>query len=160
MPRFPTRWVATSLVAAVAACLTACGDNSHIAVALPDTGATLQGTVKYGGEEVQYALVVVQTADGKTAAGMIGEDGHFHIVNAPVGEVKVGVNTTAARGAFQTAIMQAGAMTGSPDGGKTGRKKVNLKFVDVPAKYIEPGNTGLTTTIKKGENTYDVVLPR
>ena len=147
-----------ALSAVVALSLAACGGD-HIPIALPDSGAVVVGTVKYGGEDVQYALVVLQGADGSTAAGMIDEEGRYRIPNAPLGEVRVGVNSNAARGLYQTALMRGGAMTGSPDG-KTGRKKVSLRFIDVPVKYLDPAGSGLTTTVAKGENTFDIDLPK
>lgn len=145
--------------AAVVLALTACGDSSHIPVALPDSGAVVLGTVRYGGEDVQYALIVLQGQDGSTAAGMIDEEGRYRVPNAPLGEVRVGVNSNAARGVYQTAIMRGGAMTGGPEE-KAGRKKVNLRFIDVPVKYLDPASSGLTTAVVKGENTYDIVLPK
>lgn len=152
------RPAAAAAVAALALALAACGNRDHIAVARPDSGAVVVGTVKYNGEDVHYALVVVQGADGSTAAGMIAEEGRYRVPNAPVGEVWVGVNTNAARGVYQTALMRGGAMTGSPESGKSGRKKVSLKFIDVPVKYLDPAQSGLSTTVAKGENTYDIVL--
>jgi hypothetical protein len=140
--------------------LTACGNRDHIAIALPDSGAVVHGTVKFGKEDVQYALVVVQGADGATAAGMIDDEGRFHVPNAPLGEVKVAVNTNAARGVYQTAVMRGGAMTGSPEGGKSGRKKVNLKFIDLPARYLDPDTSGLKATVGHGDNTHDIVIPK
>jgi hypothetical protein len=138
--------------------LTACG-GSHLPVSLPETGATLVGTVKYAGEDVQYALVIVQAADGSTSAGLIGEDGVYHVPNAPLGEVRIGVNSSAARGGYQTAVMRGGAMSGGADG-KSGRKKVNLKFIDVPTKYLEPQASGISTTVAAGENKYDIVITK
>lgn len=158
MTRSTLRRAATAVVAAVAVSFSACGPNSHIAVALPDSGATLEGTVKYGGEDVHYAFIVAQAADGQASAGKIDSEGRYHIPNVPLGEVRIGVNTNAARGDYQTAIMQAGAMSGTPE--KAGRKKVNLRFIDIPPKYIEPARSGLSTTVNKGANVYDIVLPK
>lgn len=145
-------------VAAIALSVAACGDNPHIAIALPDTGASLHGTIKYGTEDVHYALITVFSAGG-VSYGNVDDEGRYHVTNVPLGEVKVAVNTSAARGDYQSAVMGAGAMTGSPDG-KSGRKKVNLKFVDVPAKYFDPQQSGLTTTVAKGENTFDIIIPK
>jgi hypothetical protein len=159
MTRTVVRRLAVPMVAWLAVAVTACGTPQHIPVALPDTGATLVGTVKYGAEDVNFALVVVQGADGSASAGRIDEDGVYHIPNVPLGEVRVGVNTAAGRGEFQTAAMRAGAMSGSPEG-KTGRKKVNVRFVDLPAKYIDPSSSGLATSVNRGENTYHISIPK
>jgi hypothetical protein len=146
------------LVAALSLSVVACGGD-NVPKALPDSGATLEGTVKVGGEQLQFALVMVKSSSG-IASGKIGEDGRYKVSNVPVGEVQVGVNTSAAQGEYQTAVMQAGAMTGSPaDGGKTGRKKVDVKMVHVKEQYYEPTSSGLKTTVKAGANTYDIELP-
>jgi hypothetical protein len=31
--------------------------------------------------------------------------------------------------------------------------------IAIPAKYLEPTTSGLTTTLKSGSNTYDIALP-
>jgi len=51
--------------------VTSCGLREE---RLPETGATLEGTVKYGGEQLQFAMIRVETANG-SATGRIGEDG-------------------------------------------------------------------------------------
>src|SRR5438105_14102853 len=73
---------------------------------LPETGATLEGTVAYGGEKLEFALIIVQTANG-SATGKIGEDGRYRVENVPLGEVMIGVNTSAARGDFQSKSIAA-----------------------------------------------------
>jgi hypothetical protein len=143
--------------AGIAVAVASCG-GPHIPVALPETGATLEGTVKYGSEEIQFAMIMVQSPAG-TAFGSIGDDGRYRLVNVPLGEVQVAVNTAAARGDFQSAVMAAGAMTGGPEG-KSGRKRVNVKFIDVPPKYYDPATSGLGTTVSKGVITYDIVIPK
>ena len=144
------------LVATLTLGLAACGGD-NIPKALPDSGATLEGTVKVGGEQLQFAMISVKSANG-VASGKIGEDGRYKVSNVPLGEVQIGVNTGAARGDYQTEVMRGGAMTGSPEG-KAGRKKVDLKFVDVKEQYFEPTSSGLKTTVKAGTNTYDIELP-
>ena len=41
-----------------------------------------------------------------------------------------------------------------------GKAKVDLKFTKVPAKFFDPTTSGLKTTIKKGVNTYDIVIAK
>ena len=123
---------------------------------LPESGATLEGVVKYGGEPLQFAQIQVVGGD-KMATGRIGEDGRYKVENCPLGPVKVGVNTSAARGEFQSKAMQGGLYKG-PD--KQGKGAVALKFVDVPAKYADPDTSGLTTTVEPGSNAYDITVPK
>ena len=147
------RCVLNIVAAGLALAVCSCGSNRP--VALPETGATLEGTITYGGEPVQFAEVSVKSATG-SASGRV-RDGRYKIENVPLGEVMVGVNTDAATGDFRSASMAAGAYTGPQAKGK---KKVDVKFVSVPAKYIKPDDSGLTTTVKKGVNSYDIVIAK
>jgi hypothetical protein len=145
------------LVAALAVAVASCGSSDHVAKAIPDSGATLEGTVKAGTEQLHYALIMVKSPNG-SASGKIDEDGRYKISNVPLGEVQVGVNTSAAQGDYQTDVMQAGAMTGGPEG-KSGRKKVNVKMTHLKDKFFDPTTSGLKTTVKAGANTFDIELP-
>lgn len=124
---------------------------------LPETGATLEGTVTYGGEPVHFAMIQVQGSNA-SATGKVGEDGRYRIENVPVGEVRIGVNTAAAQGDYQSKAMAAGAYKG-PDGKGKGQV-TGVKFVQLPRKFFSPDTSGLKTTVGKGPNTYDIQIPR
>jgi len=123
---------------------------------LPESGATLEGTVKYADEDVHFAMIQVMGPDG-VATGTVQEDGRYRVENVPVGEVRIGVNTAAALGQYQSKAM-GGAYKGPEAKGKG--KVVGVKFVPVPDKYAKPETSGITTTIKKGPNTFDIVIPK
>lgn len=145
---------ATLLALGLALTTLACAGNRP--VTLEETGATLEGTIKYGTEDVQFAMVMAQTASG-SATGKVGPDGKYKLENVPLGEVAVSVNTDAATGDFQSAAMAAGSYKGPEAKGKA---KVDLKFVKVPAKFFDPKTSNLKTTIQKGVNTYDIVIAK
>jgi len=130
------------LVAFGALCLVVVSCTSFRYKPLPESGASLEGTVTYGKDKVPAALIVVAGKDG-SATGNIGDDGRYKVDNVPLGEVTIAVNTSAAR---------AQAMAARAD-------RVALKFVDVPAKYRDPINSGIKTTVVKGTNTFDIVIP-
>lgn len=147
------RAVSATLLGLLAVGLTACTGVPE--ERLPDTGGVLEGTVKYAGEEVQFAQIAVSDGKGQ-ATGTIGEDGRYKVLNVPLGPVKVAVNTKAAMGDYQSAVMAAGYK-----GADTKKiRKGAVKFVDVPAKYYDPATSGLTTTISKGSNTFDIAIPK
>jgi len=146
------RFAAMFLALGLAVTTIACGSNRP--VSLPESGATLEGTIKYGTDDIQFAMIIAQTATG-SATGKVGPDGKYKLENVPLGEVTVGVNTDAATGDFQSASMAAGSYKGPEAKGKA---KVNLKFTKVPAKFFDPATFGLKTTIQKGVNTYDIVI--
>jgi hypothetical protein len=122
---------------------------------LPESGATLEGTVTYNGQALEFAMILVQGPDG-AATAYIGDDGKYKVENVPLGPVKIGVNTSAARGQFQSKMMSGNKEAADP--GKSKRLSAP-RFVDVPPKFFEPETSGLTRTIEKGVNTYDIVLP-
>jgi hypothetical protein len=142
-------------VAAVVLAATACGSNAP--VRLPESGATLTGTVTHNGKGVHFALIIVQAVNGgQTATGSVQPDGKYVVENAPIGEVKVAVNTDAGKGDLITAQMQGGMYTG-PDGKKA--KRVSIDYNQVPKKFQSPETTTITTTVNAGENTFDIVVP-
>jgi len=154
MRRVLTRGPFLALAAAAALALASCGERGE---RYTETGATLEGTVKYGTEDLQFALViVVGDGDKASATGKIGEDGRYKVENCPLGEVKVAVNTEAGYGDYKSAVM-SGTYQG-PEA-KTA-KKATLKFIEVPKKYHEPDTTTFRTNVVKGSNTFDIVIPR
>jgi hypothetical protein len=153
MPRVLTRGPFLALAAGAALCLASCLERGE---RLPESGATLEGTVKYGTEAVPYALVIV-VGDKTSSSGKIGEDGRYKVENCPVGEVKVAVNTDAGKGDYMTAVMSGGSYQGPT--AKTA-KKATLKFVEVPKQYHDPETTPLKRTVSKGPNTYDIAIPK
>jgi hypothetical protein len=123
---------------------------------LPETGATLEGTVTFKGEPVQFALVIAVGPDGKgSATGNIREDGKYRMTNVPLGEVKVAVNTEAGKGDYMSKVMSQSYQ--GPEA-KVKGKKASLKFIDVPKQYHDPEKSGLSTTIKEGANTYNIEI--
>ena len=86
-----------ALVALVGLCPVACGGPPQRGVRPPDSGATLEGTVSYGGQKVMVGLVIAQGAD-REATGFIDDDGRYKLTNVPLGEVSIGVNTDAGKG--------------------------------------------------------------
>lgn len=148
------RTVSRVALACAALALGSCGNPRESR--LPETGATLEGTIKFGSEQLQFAQIQV-LGGNEMATGRIDEDGRYKVENCPLGAVKIGVNTSAARGEFQSKAMQGGLYKG-PD--KQGKGSVPLRFVDVPAKYADPNASGLTTTVNPGTNTFDIVIPK
>lgn len=144
-------------VPALAMALASCASNAP--VKLEESGATLEGTITHNGKPVQFALVIVQAANGQgaTATGKPDLEGNYKVLNVPIGEVKIAVNTDAGEGDFRTASMQQGAYAG-PDKNKA--KRVQVDFNKVPKKFHAPDTTTITTTISKGSNKFDIVVPK
>jgi hypothetical protein len=144
------QFVATLAAAGLSLCPVACGNKYVTEIRLPETGATLEGTVSYGGTKVLVALVIAQGPNG-AATGFIGDDGRFKLENVPLGEVNIAVNTDAGKGQLMSKIMaqSQGKARGGPP-----------RVTEVPQKYADPGRSGIKTTINPGANTFDIVIPR
>jgi hypothetical protein len=78
------------------------------------------------------------------------ENGHYKMENVPLGEVSIGVNTSAGKG-----MMMGKAMAASK-----GQSSAIPKITEVPTKYHDPSTSGIKTTISKGPNTFDIVVPK
>ena len=118
-------------------------------VRYPETGATLEGTVTYGKDKVEAALVIAKNGTGQ-ATGFIDDDGRYRLTNVPLGEVNLGVDTNAGKGQAMGKFMAAAQ----------GKAKGAPRVLDVPMRYADPDKSGIKTTISKGENSYDIVIPR
>jgi hypothetical protein len=123
-------------------------------VPVPQSGATLTGTVTYKKELLRAGMVIVEGSGGG-GTGAINPDGRYTVTNAPTGAVTVAVNTAAARG-MAMGMAQAQALAGGPN--TKAAKVAPPKVVDVPGKYADPHTSPLKTEVKPGENTFDVVI--
>jgi hypothetical protein len=94
-------------------------------------------------------LVTAQNETG-SAAGFVDDSGRYKLENVPLGEVNIGVNTEAGKGQAMGRRMAQ----------SQGKAKGAPKIVDVPGRYAYPAKSGIKTTINKGENTFDIVIPR
>lgn len=124
---------------------------------LPETGATLEGTITYGSEKVPAALVIVAGASASATGSVDEATGRYKVENVPLGPVKIGVNTDAARGELQGKMM-----SGYYKGPEAKSKGIMgpPKIVGVPPKYSSPETSGITTTVNSGANTFDILIPR
>lgn len=154
--RTAVRGLVISFGVAAAAAVAGCGYGVR-EQRLPETGATLEGTITYGSEKVHYAEVRV-IGDSTSAVGRVEEDGRYKVENVPLGEVKVTVNTDAAKGDYTSLTMSKSYKGPKGEGAAGGGPPP--KFVGVPGKYAEPETSGLGTTIAAGANTYDIKIKK
>ena len=143
----------TNSIVALAALTLGWSGCSSYESRLPETGATLEGTITLGTETVPMALVVVVGPTG-SATGQV-EEGRYKVENVPLGDVKIGVNTDAVRGQL---ISQQMAQGYKGPGGNGGSRPPRPKFVEVPKKFAEAETSGVTTHVKSGVNKFDIVL--
>jgi hypothetical protein len=131
---------------ALALLLGGCGPKG---VRYPETGATLEGTVSYGKDKVGAALVIAQNDTG-SATAFVDDDGRYRLQNVPLGEVHLAVDTAAGKGQAMGKLMAQ----------SQGKAKGAPTIIDVPAKFANPTTSGIKTTVNKGANTFDIVIPK
>jgi hypothetical protein len=154
--RFKFTLGVTVLLVTACAGLTSCGYYVK-EERLPETGATLEGTITYGNEKVPVALIIV-AGTNSSAQGHVDEvTGRYSVANVPLGPVKIGVNVKAAEGEM-TGKMMSGWYQG-PEAKKQGIV-APPKVVNIPTKYFEPNTSGITTTINAGNNTFDIKITK
>ena len=122
---------------------------------IPDTGATLEGAITLNGKPIPLALIIVRS-ENATSDFVVREEGKYKVPSVPLGLVKIGVDTEAMRGEVISRSM-ANAYKG-PDGKIKEEQAKKLKFIPVPIKYADPDTSGLEFEIKKGSNTFDIIL--
>jgi hypothetical protein len=119
----------------------------------PNTAA-VSGKVTYRGQPVPGALIL-QAADAEAGTApavyraAIGPDGRYSTCGVP-------------DGAYRAAVAPAPASFAGPMPGSTGMppgvKATPLTHVDIPARYLWPGTSGLTLEVKGGSMTRDFSL--
>ena len=147
MPRYRFRLRPAAALGLLALLLPSCNTAGGFKP-IPESGASLSGTVSFKHELLHTGLVLVQGANAGSQ-GRIHEDGHYTIDNVPLGEVTLVVTMGPARGeALATAAAQRAK----------GERVVLPKIVNLPAKYGDAAASPLKTNIQKGENSFDIAM--
>jgi hypothetical protein len=156
--------------AVMAAALAGCqgsGDNKF--------PAKVSGKVSYNGSPVTGGTITFHTADGSPIQAAIGLDGTYNIVNLPEGPVTVTVETESlnqktpqytgqgARKGMYGGRGAGPAAGGAPKGDTKSPMPSEAQssqpvYVKIPGKYAQASTSGLTTTLKKGDQKFDVTL--
>lgn len=123
--------------------------------ALPESGATLEGDVTYNGQKVPVAVIVARkTGGGESASAFSDEQGHYRILNAPLGPVQIGVNTGPTRAEMSLRARVAG------NSATKAQPKPAAKPVELPAKFHNPELSGVATEVNSGVTWFDIVIAK
>ena len=117
---------------------------------LPKTNAVLEGTITYNGDPVPNALVIV-AGTSFSATSFLSTPGKYQVQNAPLGDVKIAVNTAAAAGRMRAQVMAQSKGKPAPGASAPG-------LIAIPEKFANPESSGITTNIKEGSNTFDIAI--
>ena len=137
-PYRPTRRRAATPAAALLLLLAGCGG--------PRT-APVSGTVWYNDEPLTNGTVAFLGDDGRGASAMIQEDGTYTIPQAPVGPVKVTVQTFPP----PPSVVPPGTPAKSV-------KRPWLRYVAIPEHYRDMNRSGLRYVVAPGRQTIDIHL--
>jgi hypothetical protein len=147
----------------------------------------VSGSVTLDGQPLPIGNISFLPSKGPGATARI-EDGKYSVKGVPSGEMKVTVETESIKQemeALATAAKSAGGMDKSAGGRMSPQmmakmpenakkqyeeqkqqagesagklKELQAKYREVPAKYSDPKSSGLSTTVKSGQNSFDVQL--
>jgi hypothetical protein len=139
------RWVGFLLLAALAA------------VGCPGGGrGTITGKVKVNSVALKGGRVTYLAANGQSRIAEIEEDGSYTAVDVPAGPAKIGVET-------EYLLQQSKLPNYMPADAQGGPKLTNpeeakRKYVKIPGTYTNPEESGLTWTVKRGNQEHDIEL--
>jgi len=119
---------------------------------------TVTGRVTFRGKPVYTGSVIIVGKDGVAVAGAIETDGTYSVQKAPVGEVTIGVVSK-----DPVYLHRVGALRKSREPVPASALTVpagldRRKWFPIPKEYEEPVRSGLTFSVKKGDNQFDIDL--
>jgi hypothetical protein len=118
---------------------------------------TLSGTVTYRGRPVTSGEVVFLAEDGTAGAhAPIGPDGHYSVTGVPAGPVRVGVDNPPPSW-YATGQRLPAALANDPEVREARAQAAH--YVPTPWRYRDPNHSGLTHTVERGGQSYDIALP-
>ncbi|HKI34900.1 MAG TPA: carboxypeptidase-like regulatory domain-containing protein [Gemmataceae bacterium] len=140
---------------------------SLAAVGCGKAKCTVSGKVLFKNAPLKGGTVTFVNDDGNTQVSPIAEDGSYTIRNIHPGAVQIAVETASmkppeGRNAKKYTYQAPKPPEGQED--NSGYKPKDIteharRYVPIPTKYDQPENSGLTFTVQRGEQSYDIVVP-
>jgi hypothetical protein len=129
----------------------------------PAIAAKVSGKVTYNGSSVTAGNVIFYTEEGQKIVMPIGPDGMYRQSDIPAGKMLVEVETESANKGPQAEYTGgrgpgAGKKAGMSPIPEDFKSKQGGAYVKIPGKYASKDTSGLSTTLSKGSNTYDIPL--
>lgn len=110
------------------------------------TTAPVTGTVRYKEQILLSGTIVFQAEDGRVASSNIQSDGTYSIPDAPLGKVKISVQT-----------FPPSPQVVPPDKIDSTPLEVH-KYVRIPERYADFQSTDLEYEVRPGKQTHNVEL--
>ena len=122
-------------------------------------GAVLKGKVRLAGKPLAGGSVIVHAGQDQKIRGLIAEDGSYEIPNLPAGPclLTVHANARMPEGMHLKQVLPPTDPNGPLPPGQAASYTTNRPTA-IPKKFTHPEESGLATTIKPGEQTFDIEL--
>jgi hypothetical protein len=128
--------------------------------------AVVKGNVKFFDKHLTAGSVTFIGKDGVlSGTGNIDYDGNYTVADAPLGPCTVVVKVpelTNMPAGMKPPKPPPGVPDMKPPGGEGGGSDASLidpsKIVKIPGKYAKPDTSGLSFTVERGQNSYDITL--
>lgn len=122
---------------------------------------TITGKVTFQGQPVTAGHVTFLGQDGRVASGQITDDATYTIYGAPVGAVKILVDSRPPPNIVlkePPKSVRNLKLPGAEDPEVTVTPPRVGKYVPIPERYSRSDQSELTYTVRKGAHTHDLVL--
>ena len=113
----------------------------------------LTGAVRLADQPLTAGQVTVYGPDGQVITVTINPDGTYRVEDVPTGDVRIVVLPPAPSDPGGNEIVKVWGKEGKA--APVAPKEVKSP---IPARYQDPGTSGLATSVKKGENKYDLMM--
>jgi hypothetical protein len=121
---------------------------------------TVSGKVYLKDKPLKGGNVTFLTADKKVSQiAKIGEDGSYTIGSIPAGPVKIAVETKSLKQVASVPRNAPPPGQKAPNSSAADPKELMKRYVPIPDKYADAGESGLEYTVKSGKQDYDIKLP-
>jgi hypothetical protein len=148
-------WLALAL-----AVLTGCGKSTPDKKQSDEPSGILGGEVTLGGKVLAVGEVVV-VGETRRVSGPIGPDGIYLIKDAPPGPVQLFLRLPPPLPGFNPATGKPLPGAKAPVDLSADELEAHKLAMQVPARYVEPGSSGLRTTVKKDDEVrFDIKMSR
>ena len=118
---------------------------------------TVSGVVTFRGQPLPSGTVLFHVADGRVEHSALGPDGHYTIANAPLGPVRITVQSHPAAPAGLPS--RGGPPPAAPkELEPTAKEQRDVRYGRIPTRYGSAEQSGLTYTVTAGSQTHDIGL--
>jgi hypothetical protein len=114
---------------------------------------TVSGKVTYQGKPLPSGFVTFVPEKGAPVYSEIQSDGSYRVDQVPIGLVRIGIQPKSAQN-----TLASSAMPRNPQDVTKLKAAMTATETQIPSQYANPNSSGLTYTVTKGLQQYDIVL--